>query len=241
MATLDAEFEGGWLHLTLNNLKHGNSFGLNESELLQSYLDSYENDHLKGILMSSAEGRLFCSGGNLTFYGALNSRGPGIRANRKIRRALKRLSQISVPTICVVDGDCFGGGVELISAFDRVISAPQSFFGFWQRRIGLTFGWGGAERLSRRLPYHQLQLMALEARSIGAYEAQSLHLIDEIAPSYQLIQTAKRWLVQAGQWPVSPVPGIKQVGQRDEVKVFEKLWLNDEHRAVLHKFTQKKS
>ena len=101
----------------------------------------------------------------------MKGRQPGILANRKIRVQLKQLAHLPVPTLALVDGECYGGGVELLSCFDFIYSTPTSQFGLWQRKVGLTFGWGGGVRLLKRMSEHQLKQLCLEAKTLTALEA----------------------------------------------------------------------
>ena len=109
----------------------------------------------RGLLLT-AEGRVFCSGGQLKDYAVLTEKEAGVKINRQIRRWLGEIAQTSIARVAVVDGFCFGGGVEFLGCFHQVIATPKAMFALWQRRIGLSFGWGGRALLERKSPRNSL-------------------------------------------------------------------------------------
>ncbi len=231
---LEYRLENGVLRVTLNAPSRGNSFSLKDAEALVAALDLADREPVKGLLLGSV-GRLFCAGGDLDDYARMEAAERGRAVNGKIAAALARLASWPHPTAAVVSGDCFGGGVELVSAFDHVAAVPEAMFGLWQRRIGLTFGWGGGARLSARLGAGRLKALALSARSLSSYEALTLGLIDEIHLKAVIEARALEWLENAAGLPVAPVAGLKTFEANGERRLFDGLWWNDEHRAALKK------
>jgi enoyl-CoA hydratase/carnithine racemase len=213
--------------------ERGNAFSLKDAEALSAALKKYiKDDGIDGLLLT-AQGRLFCAGGDLGDYGRMKTAAQGKAVNRKITAALEALAVWPKPTACVVLGDCFGGGVELISAFDRVFCVPEAMLGLWQRRVALSFGWGGGARLERRLGLKRLQGLALEARTFSAYEAREIGLVDDVVLLTQALAVAEEWIEKTAALPSAPVSGLKGFVASVEKKLFEKLWWNDEHRSVL--------
>lgn len=191
------------------------------------------------VLVFRAEGRVFCSGGNLKDHlaqGVAVSRA----ANREIAAALSLLSSLPIPSLAVVEGDALGGGVELLSAFDVVLAAPHVVLGFWQRRLGVTFGWGGGARLARRLGSAALvSRLALEARALTAGEALRVGLIDGVHAPWSLRREAMAEALRLASLPRASVTAMKSMRlvssseARVEQRAFEKLWFGPSHRAYL--------
>ena len=225
--------------ITLDAPTVGNAFSVKDAEALLKALKKYEKDNNVHGLLFTAKGRLFCSGGNLSDYGKMKSANQGKAVNRKITAALKALSSWPKPTICVVQGDCFGGGVELMSAFDKVIALPEVMIGLWQRRVALTFGWGGGARIEARVGAKRLKILALEARSFSAHEAFEFGLVDEVTMKSQAMENALAWIKQAARLPKAPIATIKSFDSKKELKSFEKLWWNGEHKSILAKHIKK--
>ncbi|HEX4924321.1 MAG TPA: enoyl-CoA hydratase/isomerase family protein, partial [Bdellovibrionales bacterium] len=153
--------------LILDHEDRGNSFGSNEAAVLAKTL---KNKSLRGLILTGIGTRFFCTGGNLSEQAATGAQ-KAFAAQGRVREALQALQKWPHPTVALVNGDCFGGGTELVSAFDLVLATPHALFGFWQRKLGLTYGWGGGARLLRRLTPQALATRALETRLMTASEA----------------------------------------------------------------------
>lgn len=221
------------LRLTLDRPERGNSFGLSDAKILIAALKQHEkSNEVVGLLLAS-EGRLFCAGGDLRDYAEMTRAVQGHAVNKTITASLHALAKWPKPTAVAVQGDCFGGGVELISAVDKVFCVPEAFLGLWQRRIGLTFGWGGGSRLEARLGLQRLKTLALESRSVSAHEALKIGLVDEVLIRSSLESSALAWLTAAAALPKAPASGLKTFQASKETSLFAKLWWNPEHRAVL--------
>jgi enoyl-CoA hydratase len=234
-ATIDSEI----LTLNFEDPSSRNSFSLRAARELRSVLQKQKEAGKFKALVFAPRGRVFCSGGNLSDYAAMKRPEEGKVVNREITAILTELSELPVPTICLVNGDCFGGGVELLSAFDFVHSAPHAFFGLWQRKIGLTFGWGGGERLEKRLGTQKLRALALSAEVFSAHEALGWGLVDRVHRAPSLVPSAKAHLDKIIGLPRSPVAPLKKWQAQSEKETFETLWWNEEHLAVLRKFSGK--
>lgn len=225
------------LELIFEDRTTRNSFSLAAARELVSLLEKYETQF--DVLSFFAKGRVFCSGGNLADYGQMAEAEEGHRVNRSITEALEKLALLPVPTFCYVEGDVFGGGVELLSSFDFVYSVPHAFFALWQRRIGLTFGWGGGARLEKRLGHKTLVQLSLTTQTVSAVEALSIGLIDGVFLPGQGAQTFEREWRRVSQLPLAPVSALKRWLSRSEREAFEALWWNEEHRKVLSNFKSK--
>lgn len=220
---------GELLTFNFSNKKNGASFGLEEARHLAEALRSRKWGGL--LLRGQIDERVFCSGGNLKTYARLKNKAAGNKINREIRKILSDVAALSIPKACLVSGDCYGGGIELLSCFDFVATVPHSAFALWQRRNGLTFGWGGAERLLARMSKQKLVELSASMRSFGAHEALRFGLVDDVIPAAMIESRVLEWLARA--MSVS-TPVLRNHAQ--EARVFERLWLNPEHQRALKKF-----
>lgn len=216
-----------------------NSLSLATAKELAKYIPKIEETC--DVLIFRSEGRVFCSGGNLKDQleqGATRSR----VANRFITTTLHRLSELKIPTIAMVQGDIYGGGIEWLSTFDVVLAEPHVIFGFWQRRLGLTFGWGGGARLVRRLGSATVARLALEARALDSREALDLGLVDQVVTKRRLREAAFAEALRLASLPKVSVTAMKSLRAvpvteaRREQRVFEKLWFGPDHKARIEGF-----
>lgn len=218
------------LHLVFADPKTRNSLSLRAAEELQNSLTTHTGQY--DAVCFRAEGRVFCSGGNLSDYRQMVEGEEGRVVNQRIATILDELARLPVATFCLVEGDCFGGGVELLSAFDFVYSAPHSFFGLWQRRAGLTFGWGGGARLAKRLGEAQLKNLAMASDTISAQHAREIGLIDAVALD-PLAHFQDVWKRMANR-PRAPIAGFKRWTPNTESQLFGEYWWSEGHLIQLH-------
>lgn len=221
------------LIVTLDHSELGHSLGQAEAKVLTSLLKKHTHS---SIIFQSTGSRFFCTGGNLAEQIQAKSKMASFKTQLAVRSALKTLEQHQGLTIALANGDCFGGGMELLSCFDIVLSAPHSFFGLWQRQLGLSFGWGGGRRLLNRTSLTNLKRQLLLSRTVSAYEAQSLGWVDEILPQNKLIPRAQEILLRHSQLPQKNFSALKLWSGEKEEKIFSSLWMKMEHQKALKKF-----
>lgn len=212
--------------------KSRNAWSLSASRELQNFAKR-EGQKASGIIFKS-RGRVFCSGGQLDDYAAMKEKTEGLRVNQEIAFGLKFISKLSATTVALVHGDCFGGGVELISAFDHIITAPDVAFGFWQRKIGLTYGWQGGSRLRHRIGLAKTRKLMLDAATITGREALRIGLVDQLVRGSQLEDSAINYVVQMSLLARSDRPALKTWTAKYENKLLEDLWWGPKHREVLN-------
>jgi enoyl-CoA hydratase/carnithine racemase len=225
-----AEITDGILNIVLDSPNTKNAFGLGEAKQL--------SQSLKGdirLIVLSAKGRVFCSGGNLQEYSKLKTKAAGIKINKDIRATLTKLSKFPAPKIALVTGDCFGGGIELLSCFDFILSEPHAFFGMWQRRQELSFGWGGYERLKKRMSDSELQAWLFTGELKSALSCKNLGLVNEIIPTGQMPIRLKALTKNLLSFKNESYEQIKKGIEKNETLLFEKLWWSSSHQEKLRK------
>jgi methylglutaconyl-CoA hydratase len=96
------------------------------------------DDHVRLVVLSG-DGRSFCAGGDLGWMRLQfhASRSERMVEARRLAMMFKALNDLPKPVLAVVHGNCFGGGVGLISVCDLVISADTAHFGLSEVRLGL--------------------------------------------------------------------------------------------------------
>ncbi|MCY4342252.1 MAG: AMP-binding protein [Gammaproteobacteria bacterium] len=101
--------------------------------------------------------------------------------------AFSCLEDIGKPVIAAVNGPALGGGNELLLACDYVIADRHATFGQPEINLNLLPGYGGTQRLPRRLLHRcgerglvTAARMILSGRAINADEALAAGLADEV-------------------------------------------------------------
>lgn len=84
-------------------------------------------------------------------------------------------------TVAMIDGDCFGGALDLILSFDLRYATPRSRFSHPGAKLGIVTGFGGTSRWRKVLTRPAAHQLFLANRVLSAEEAQSFGLIDGLS------------------------------------------------------------
>lgn len=219
------------LKVTLSDPSTKNAFSPAMADELKSVLDKEEFD---GFFLTG-QGPLFCSGGNLSFYKGLPKKQQGLGYNKRITELLDHIYQLPVPTSCYVQGPCYGGGIELVSCFDWVVAHPASLFGLWQRRVGLTFGWGGQQRLQAKIGKAPLESWLFQGSTWPASKAQEAGLVNQTTFYNQGEEAGVHFIEKALKYGATNFAKIKSDRQTQD-KIFSQLWMAEDHKRALDRF-----
>jgi enoyl-CoA hydratase/carnithine racemase len=138
-----------------------------------------------------------------------------------------------------VNGAAYGGGVELMAAFDEVVAAKDAVFGFTQKRFGLPPGWGGMTRLGRRVEEGVLRQWFEQMRVLDASEALRMGLVDSLPGRTQgRIQNGR---ISDAPVPDAPLPALPPPSASwpridAEIEAFAEAWASDEHHRLVAEF-----
>ncbi len=102
--------------------------------------------------------------------------------------AIERLPCI---TVALIDGDCFGGALDLVLAFDFRFATPRSRFAHPGARLGIVTGFGGTSRWRRVISRPAANQLFLANRVLSAEEALQMKLVDRVAEPDVILSEAK--------------------------------------------------
>jgi enoyl-CoA hydratase/carnithine racemase len=163
---------GALAEIRLDNPARMNALTVPMLAQLAAHLDRIERDPAIAAVLLAAEGpRAFCTGADIHGWGALS---PAEFARHWVRdghRIFDRLARLSKPTIAVVHGHAFGGGLELAAACDLRVMAPGASLALPEAGVGIVPGWSGTQRLVRLLPEPLVKEMALFGARLSAERA----------------------------------------------------------------------
>ena len=121
------------------------------------------------LLLLKAQGRLFSAGYAIgEIPEAIFHADPAIRAGSPFERALVRLSRYPSPVLAAVQGDAYGGAVELLCCADLRIGAPEARIAVPAVRLGLIYSLSGLGRLAWSLGPSLMTEMLLTGEAVGA-------------------------------------------------------------------------
>lgn len=164
--------DGRLAELRLDNPARMNAFTTDMLAQLAAHLEVIDRDTTIAAVMLTATGeRAFCTGADINGWGDLS---PAAFARHWVRdghRIFDRLARLSKPTIAVLNGHAFGGGLELAAACDLRVMATGASLALPEAGVGIVPGWSGTQRLLRLMPEPMVKEMALFGRRIAADRA----------------------------------------------------------------------
>lgn len=143
-------------------------------------LDTLEADEgLRAVVLAGAGGKAFVAGADIAAMKELSAVEAEAFAARG-QTLFDRLSALPVPVIAAVGGFALGGGCELAMACDIVLAGPKARFGQPEVKLGVIPGFGGTQRLVRRVGLSAALDLCLTGRMIDAGEALRIGLVSRV-------------------------------------------------------------
>ncbi|HVS32344.1 MAG TPA: enoyl-CoA hydratase/isomerase family protein [Thermoanaerobaculia bacterium] len=103
------------------------------------------------------------------------------RLGQTLFDAIERLPCL---TVAEIDGDCFGGALDLALAFDFRFATPRSHFSHPGARIGIATGFGGTSRWRKVTGRSAANTLLLKNAVLSAGEALKIGLVDEVGDDH---------------------------------------------------------
>lgn len=182
MSAVHLMIDGPIAEISLDNPRKLNSLTVDMLTQIGGHCETIEAmPALRVVLLTAAGTRAFCTGADITAWGDL---APADFARHWVRnghRVFDRLARLAIPTIAVLHGHAFGGGLELAAACDIRVMAPNATLGLPETGVGIVPGWSGTQRIARLLPEPVLKEMALFGRRLPANRALALGFAAEVA------------------------------------------------------------
>ncbi len=169
------------LTITLDRPERRNALGARMRDQLCEALDLAASDPEVIDVVLQGAGANFSSGGDLNEFGS-SSDPATAHLVRLTRSPAQRLAALRVATTARIHGACFGAGIELPSFAGHVVADPETRVCLPELALGLIPGAGGTVSIPRRIGRHRTAWLALSGAELGADDALSWGLIDEIAP-----------------------------------------------------------
>jgi enoyl-CoA hydratase len=95
------------------------------------------------------------------------------------------------PYIAAVNGFALGGGCEIALACDFIYASDNSKFGQPEVKLGVIPGFGGTQRLARRVGVAKTKELCMTGDTIDATEALRIGLVDLVVPQAELMAKVK--------------------------------------------------
>lgn len=192
-----SEIDPGFIHVQYNNPKTLNAYDTEDWKMYQEILTGLENDpETKIILISSAVPKSFSSGLNLTSAMGLMSGKEDwsfkdrekfmYQHIREFQDAVTMPARMRTPTIALINGICFGLGLDLVSACSIRVVVEGAKLSIREIKIGIVADMGSLQRMSNLVNNKSLMYQyALTGEIFSAQDALSLGFVSKIVPDLE--------------------------------------------------------
>ncbi len=131
-----------------------------------------------------------------------------------LQSSFTAVARIPKPVVAAVTGFALGGGCELALCADRRVAAEDAKLGQPEILLGIIPGAGGTQRLSRLIGPSRAKDLIFTGRFVGAAEALSIGLVDEVVPAAEVYDTARAWAARFASGPAYALRAAKEAIDR---------------------------
>jgi enoyl-CoA hydratase/carnithine racemase len=167
--------------ITLNVPERHNSLGREELEALQDCLAEVEADaEVRSLIVTGAGEKTFCAGASL------KQLGEGQLADDSFQDAANRLAQVAIPTICALNGNVFGGGVELALSCDFRVGIEGTRMRVPAAALGICYPLSGINLFVERLGANVARRILVASEEFDADAMLAIGFLDHLVLRPQL-------------------------------------------------------
>jgi enoyl-CoA hydratase/carnithine racemase len=167
--------------------------------------DELERGSCRCVVLTGAGGRAFSAGADIS--GDLSA---STDTAAMVGRALLKSRVYTKPIVAAVNGDCVGGGLELLLSTDLRVAAPHARFGLPEVKWSI-YPFGGATiKLVQQIGHVHAMDLLLTARLIDAAEAARLGLVNRVVEAERVLPIALETAERIAANSPSAVQAVKQ-------------------------------
>ncbi|XP_039790775.1 probable enoyl-CoA hydratase 2, mitochondrial isoform X2 [Panicum virgatum] len=228
--------DDGIVELRLERPAAKNAIGAGMLQGLRSAIEEVETDATaKVVLVASSVPKVFCAGADLKERRLM---GPAEIRDfvNSLRSTFSSIEALSIPTIAVVEGAAFGGGLELALSCDLRICGKDAKFSLPETSLAIIPGAGGTQRLPRIVGRSRAKELIFTGRRFDAAEAVSMGVVNYCVPAGEAYQKALELAREINQkGPLAIKMAKKAINGGAEVDMTSALAVEEEcYEQVLH-------
>ncbi len=177
--TVELSRDGEAAVLTLVRPEALNALSFSILREIGAAFDAVAETDARVLLITGAGDRAFCAGADIK-----ELKGRTVveekRGARLGQAVFARLDALPIPSVALINGFAFGGGLELALASTFRLASPNAGLGMPEIKLGLIPGYGGTQRLPRLIGEARALEMILTGRTVEAGEAARIGLVNRV-------------------------------------------------------------
>lgn len=180
---------------------------------LRAVMVAIEFDDAVKAVSVTAEGKVFCAGGDLKLFHEAGSEVANLAADMLVdyHGAIYKMNSIPKPFVAGIRGAAGGAGLSLMSAFDLVVSAESAKYTMAYTRAGVTPDGTASYFVARHIGLRRMLDLTLTNRVLSATEAEQWGLVNRIVPDDDVDTAAAELAQQLADGPAWATGHAKRV------------------------------
>lgn len=165
--------------ITLNRPEALNALSFALIRELARAFDEVAASNARALLVTGAGAKAFCAGADIK---ELTGRplADQKRGAELGQATFAKLDRLPMPSVAIVNGYAFGGGLELALACTFRLATRNAKMAFPEIKLGLVPGYGGTQRLPRVVGEARALEMIMTGRTVDAEEAARFGLVNRV-------------------------------------------------------------
>lgn len=171
-------------HLRLTRPGGANAVSAQFSRELRDAMIQIEFDREVRAVSVTAEGKVFCAGGDLKEFHGQGDNLPvhGASMLADFHSAIYKMNRMPKPFVAGVRGAAGGAGLSFVGAFDLVVSGESAKYTMAYTRAGMTPDGTSSYFIARHIGLRRMLDLTLTNRVLDAATAESWGLVNRVVP-----------------------------------------------------------
>ena len=197
-ARVDYEVRHGVARLTLNQPHKLNAMSFDMWSALPALVaQAVADENVRAIAVEGAGDKAFCAGADISQFGEKRSSEAAVAAYEEaVRAGLSALAECDKPTLALIRGICFGGGLALALSCDLRLARVGARFSIPAAKLGLGYAYNNLDFLVRRIGLGAAADIFYSARQFDAHEAQRLGVAQQVWSEASFEDEAQAYLAR---------------------------------------------
>jgi enoyl-CoA hydratase len=236
--------------LTVNRPESLNALDAPTLTALGRAVDEVRGRGPRCLIVTGAGDKAFVAGADIAAMSSMSA-AEALEFSRLGQVAFGKLEDLPCPVIAAVNGFALGGGCELALACDFIIASDKAKFGQPEVKLGVVPGYGGTQRLARRVGPGIARELMYTGRMMLSEEALRVGLVNAVVPRRELMDKVielARQIAAAGPRAVAAAKAVMRqsdgrplaAGLELEAQAFSECFGRTEQKEGMKAFLEKR-
>ncbi|HSW36349.1 MAG TPA: enoyl-CoA hydratase/isomerase family protein [Candidatus Limnocylindrales bacterium] len=208
--TIIVEKKGHVARITLNRPQRLNAVNSTLGLEMKQALEAIAVDDEVRVLVLTGNPRIREKDGQQEIKHCFSA-GWDLSETSPVEPIVEMLAEYEKPVIAMVNGFALGGGCEIALACDFIFVSENAEMGLPEINRGLLPGWGGTQRLPRRIGLSLAKRMIFTGETVNGIEAKDIGLADEVVKKEDLDRVVSSFAEKLAAKPPLGLRKIKSV------------------------------